>query len=139
MLPLDVGKEILILLKSCLKYPTIIRSNLYENLKEIIPTLDNEELTSQIHNILSPVLNSYISDDEILLLTCFEDVGVESNQDYILKESIHKLFQCIFKLNGKKTLKLTLFKQKSPMNPLLMGHSVNYLILNTFLNSFKVD
>jgi hypothetical protein len=104
MLPLDVGKEILILLKSCLKYPTIIRSNLYENLKEIIPTLENEELTSQIHNILSPVLNSYISDDEILLLTCFEDVGVETNQDYILKESIHKLFQCIFQLNGKKSL-----------------------------------
>jgi hypothetical protein len=98
MLPLDVGKEILIILKSCLKYSTNIRSNLYENLKEIIPKLDNE-LLSQIHNILSTVLNNYISNDELLLLTCFEDVGVETNQDYILKEAIHKLFQCIFQLN----------------------------------------
>ena len=107
LLPLNIGKEIFSNLKLIMKYPASVRSSLFETLYEILPNIEDKEILNEILKILLPTLKKYMIDQKIDFYSLFEDISVEPVEgekkiQFIQKESIHKLIQCLIQVNSKK-------------------------------------
>eukprot|EP01080_Neovahlkampfia_damariscottae_P012164 gene12164-5654_t len=104
LLSLEIGKEIFSNLQLTMKYPTSIRSNFYENLNESIPNIENRALLIQIKKMLLPILEKYTKEKELHFFSLFEQFTIDGDEKkvhHVQKESIHKLIQCLMRINEK--------------------------------------